>query len=128
MPYAEYTIRVAARAIIAKFEVTQESVEELILAYPKSERQPILDQIYSFRTDLKPAVETMQRTFVTSEEHLNSSKRIIVKKDDINALNKARKKMKIDEVVIYQGEKFCKVRGGMAKVNSDYAKYEIVEI
>ena len=127
MAYAEYTIRVAARAIVAKLGTLQGTAEELVLIYPESERQPILDQVYSYKPDLKPA-ESVQQTYVIKGEQLDSTKRIVVKKDDNNALDKARNKMKIDEVVIYRGESFCKVRGGMAKVTSNHAEYEIVEI
>lgn len=59
MAYPAYTIRVIARAIITKVDAGEGTPEQLVLVYPVDEQQRILDQVYIFRPDLKPA-ETPQ--------------------------------------------------------------------
>ncbi|WP_213997195.1 MULTISPECIES: hypothetical protein [Tepidanaerobacter] len=54
MAYAPYVVRVIARAIITKYEMGIRKPAELVLVYPADERQPILDEVYNMRPDLRP--------------------------------------------------------------------------
>jgi len=58
MAYPAYTIRVLARAIITKVDMGDETAEQLVLVYPVENQQLILNQIYIYRPDLKPAETT----------------------------------------------------------------------
>lgn len=53
MAYAPYVVRVIARAIITKSDMGMGTPAELVLVYPADERQPILDEVYNMRPDLK---------------------------------------------------------------------------
>lgn len=53
MAYPDYTLRVIARAIIAKADASQGSPEDLVLAFPEAERDAILDEVYRMRPDLR---------------------------------------------------------------------------
>lgn len=53
MAYAPYVVRVIARALITKHDMGLGVPEELVLVYPLDERQPILDEVYKMRPDLK---------------------------------------------------------------------------
>ncbi|SHN77144.1 hypothetical protein [Desulfitobacterium chlororespirans] len=57
MAYPAYTVRVLARAIITKVDMGDGTAEELVVVYPPEDQQPILDQVYVFRPDLKPVEE-----------------------------------------------------------------------
>lgn len=52
MAYAPHVVRVVARAIIAKSDMGLGTPKELVLAYPKAERQAILAEVYRIRPDL----------------------------------------------------------------------------
>lgn len=52
MAYAPYVVRVIARAIITKHDMGLGAPEELVLAYPETERAAILAEVYNIRPDL----------------------------------------------------------------------------
>lgn len=54
MAYADYTIRVIARAIAIKADARLGTPEELVLVYPEAERGLILTEVYRMRSDLEP--------------------------------------------------------------------------
>lgn len=57
MAYPAYTVRVLARAIITKVDMGEGTAEELVTVYPLDDQQPILNQIYIYRPDLRPIEE-----------------------------------------------------------------------
>lgn len=54
MAYAPYVIRVIARATITKTDMGFGTPEELVLAYPETEQEAILAEVYAMRPDLQP--------------------------------------------------------------------------
>ena len=54
MAYAPYVVRVIARATITKSGMGLGTPKELVLAYPETEQEAILVEVYTMRPDLQP--------------------------------------------------------------------------